>query len=98
MAYRTGDFSAAADSARHALKDDGPHVLATAWAILAMAEFRLNKPAEAAVALAKGHDLMKPEPGPPTADDVSPDFRGWIWAQTLLTEADHLLAGNSARP
>jgi len=92
--YRLGHFAGAVEWARKALiRSDVPHLQAYAYAVLAMAHWRLGEQVAAREMVAKGNTLA-PITFPVREAGNSPDpWSGWIFARVSLDEATALVEG-----
>jgi hypothetical protein len=85
--YRLGRYPDAIGWANKSLTPPSTYAQANAYAILAMAHWRLGHKDEARTALAKGDALMPAnQPNDPEGTWVP-----WLFARILLDEAGHLL-------
>jgi hypothetical protein len=64
-----------------------------AWAVLAMAQHRLQQTEQARTALAKALELAQTKLPQLGSDNLEQDWVDWLIAQILLREAKALLAG-----
>ena len=92
--YRAGRPAQAVEwLERFAPRADGVHWDATAFAVLAMARHRLDRPDEARTNLAQAKAILKqkmPDPPRGTPFDAG-NWNDWLHAQILTREADELL-------
>jgi tetratricopeptide (TPR) repeat protein len=94
--YRQGHFEGAAKWAERAAKDAFPYSQAEAYAILALSHYQLKQVEDARAALAKCNQVVEeqlPKAGP---RELGSDWRDWIIAHALLTEARGLIEGASS--
>jgi serine/threonine protein kinase len=90
--FRLGHYEEAANWARLAAQGPLPHSQAQAAAIIAMSEFNLNQLDKARTALVDCNKLIEqklPKPG----QDLGNDWRDWIIAHALRSEAKRLIEG-----
>jgi Flp pilus assembly protein TadD len=89
--YRLGDFSEAITWSERAAKSSTTFAQAKAFAVLAMAHWRLGQSDEARSALAKGDELtpaISPESG---VSDLGESWVAWLMARISLDEAAKLI-------
>jgi hypothetical protein len=78
-------------------KADGGHLDATAFAVQAMAHYRLGQAAEARTALARGQAIIAQKmPDPGRGQRFGGDWHDWLHSQILLREAEGLLSERRA--
>jgi tetratricopeptide (TPR) repeat protein len=93
--YRQGHYTEAAEWAHKSLAMPREDAHAHAYAVLAMAEWRLAQVDLAREALAKG-ELLAPKHLPPSlSDSPDDDWIGWLFARVSLDEASGLIKGNN---
>jgi tetratricopeptide (TPR) repeat protein len=93
--YRLGHYAEAVQWAQKPLKIPGIHVYGHAYAVLAMAYWRLGEKDEAQAMLAKG-DSVEPRTMPPsTAEDPGSAWLAWLFARIQLDEAASLIQKSS---
>ena len=94
--YRQGHFAEAADWARRAADgaraDARPH----AYAVLAMADWRLGKTSEAREMLAKGNELTPTSMPAHLSDTLADTWLVWLFARIQLDEAESLIQPTAA--
>jgi serine/threonine protein kinase/Tfp pilus assembly protein PilF len=95
--YRQGQFAQAAEWARKPLATPHENAHGHAYAILAMADWRLGNTAAAQEALAKAEALAPHEMPPNVADDTSDAWMAWLYARVTLDEATKLIQPSQAR-
>jgi tetratricopeptide (TPR) repeat protein len=89
--YRQGHYAEAVEWAQKPLQISGLHVYGHAYAVLAMAYWRLEKKDEARAMLAKG-DTLAPRIMPVSiAEDPSDAWLAWLYARIQLDEATALV-------
>ena len=91
--YRQGHFDGAVKWARHASVDPFPYSQAEAYAILAMAQYELNQGRDARATLTKCEKVVQTQLPVLGNRDLGGDWRDWIIAHALLTEARTLIEG-----
>jgi tetratricopeptide (TPR) repeat protein len=89
--YRQGHFDGAVKWAQFASMNPFPYSQAEAFAVLSMAQFKLNHAEEARVTLAKCEKVVRGQLPPLGMRELSRDWRDWIIAHALFTEATHLI-------
>jgi len=93
--FRQGRHASATEWARKAGETSFPHAAAEAYAVLAMAQFRLDQPEAARAALAKGAAIFETQLPKLESGDLGGDWRDWIIARALLAEARTLINGEA---
>jgi serine/threonine protein kinase len=101
--YRQGHWAGAADWAQQVAANSSPCSQAEACAILAMAQYKLQRLEAAQDALTQCAQIVERKLPKPESGDLGMDWRDWIIAHALLTEAQQLFgtppAGlNSSQP
>jgi serine/threonine protein kinase len=96
--YRQGHFAEAVKWAQQAAINPFPFSQAEACAILAMGQYKLNQVAEAHITLAKCEQIIETRFPVVRYQELGGDWRDWIIAHTLLTEAQNLLGSRSPAP
>ena len=89
--YRQGHYDAALEWAQQPLKVEGNYSHGHAYAILAMANWRLGKVDEARAMLAKGNGLAPPSMPADIAEDSGFAWQAWLFARIQLDEATALI-------
>ncbi len=89
--YRQGHYSEAVEWAQKPLKVSGLHVYGHAYAVLAMAYWKLGQKDEARAMLAKGEEAAPPTMPVSVAEDPSSAWQGWLFARIQLEEASALI-------
>jgi eukaryotic-like serine/threonine-protein kinase len=89
--YRQGHWKEAADWARKAAESPSPCTRAQAHALLAMAQWQLKQTGAASETLKKCVEFVRTQLPKAEREDLGPDWRDWIIAQALLTEAKRLI-------
>ncbi len=89
--YRQGHYSEAVEWAEKPLKVPGLHVYGHAYAVLAMAYWKLGQKDEARAMLAKGVEVAPPTMPASVAEDLSSAWQGWLYARIQLEEASALI-------
>jgi serine/threonine protein kinase/tetratricopeptide (TPR) repeat protein len=89
--YRQGHYDKAVEWAQQPLKIDGNESHGHAYAILAMANWRLGKKAEAQTMLAKGNDLAPRSMPAEVAEDPGDRWEHWLFARIQMDEATALI-------
>jgi serine/threonine protein kinase/tetratricopeptide (TPR) repeat protein len=84
--YRQGHFTVAAQWAEQAAQDKFPYSQAEAYAIMAMAQFRLGQADNARASVAEAAKIVQSMPKLESGD-LSKDWRDWIIVHALLKEA-----------
>jgi len=97
---RIGNWEGATNWASRPATNSSPYVRAEADAILAMAQFQLKHTQDAHVALNKCTEVVETELPKLTDKDLGGDWRDWIIAHALQSEAKQLIDGEPsiARP
>ena len=93
--YRQGHYDEAIEWAQQPLKIDGNESHGHAYAILAMANWRLGKTAEAQAMLAKGNDLAPQSMPVEIVEDPGDRWEHWLYARIQMDEATALLQQGS---
>jgi serine/threonine protein kinase len=93
--FRLGHYEEAASWAKLAAQGPLPHSQAQAAAIFAMAEFKLNQLDSARSALAECNKVIEDKLSKPERDPGN-DWRDWIIAHALQSEAKRLIDGPPA--
>jgi hypothetical protein len=88
--YRLGNFSEAIAWSVKAAKSSTGFAQAKAYAILAMAHWKLGQRNEALMALGKG-DALAPGLSPEKGTDLGESWVAWIMARVSLNEATKLI-------
>jgi hypothetical protein len=89
--YRQEHFEGAIKWSQAAARAPFPYSQAEAFAILAMAQYQMKQIDNAKVSLAKCAQVVETRLPKLQAGDLGQDWRDWIIAHTLLTEAQNLL-------
>jgi tetratricopeptide (TPR) repeat protein len=89
--YRQGHYAEAVEWAQKPLKIPGIKVHQHAYAVLAMAYWRLGEKDEARAMLAKGDTLAPPIMPMSIAEDPSNAWLAWLFARIQLDEAAALI-------
>ena len=89
--YRQGHYAEALEWAEKPLKISGLHVYGHAYAVMAMAYWRLGEKEEARAMLAKGDTLAPASMPADIAEDPSKAWQGWLYARIQLDEATALI-------
>jgi hypothetical protein len=82
--------------ARAAAQVSFPYSQAEAYAILAMAQYKLKQIEESRLALAKCAEFVETQMPKIETGDLGGDWRDWIIAHALLNEARNLIEGATA--
>jgi eukaryotic-like serine/threonine-protein kinase len=93
--YRQGHYDQAVEWARQPLKIEGNESHGHAYAVLAMANWRLGKVTEARTMLANGNDLAPPSMPANVAEDPGDAWLHWLFARVQMDEATALIQGES---
>jgi tetratricopeptide (TPR) repeat protein len=93
--YRQGHYDRAVEWAQQPLKIDGNESHGHAYAVLAMANWRLEKTAEAQAMLAKGNDLAPGSMPADIAEDPGDRWEHWLYARIQMDEATALIQRGS---
>jgi WD40 repeat protein/serine/threonine protein kinase len=98
--YRAGRHASAVSwLERFSPRQDGTHFDATAFAVLAMAQHRLDRAKEARAALASARAILATKmPDPREGRPFGGDWHDWLHAQILVHEADALLGVKDEKP
>ncbi|MDB6017457.1 MAG: serine/threonine protein kinase with repeat [Pedosphaera sp.] len=94
--YRQGHYAEAVEWAQKPLKIPGVYVHGHAYAVLAMAYWRLGEKDEARAMLARGNTLAPPLMPPSIAEDPTNAWLAWLYAQIQLAEATALIESPTA--
>jgi tetratricopeptide (TPR) repeat protein len=96
--YRLGHCASAADWMRDILKDDRLAALhvASVYAVLAMAQYRLNQTNEARATLAIGEELSSKKMPQFGSHDLTIDWKDMVMSRVLLREAHALIENNAS--
>ena len=89
--YRQGHYDKAVEWAEQPLKIDGNESHGHAYAILAMANWRLGKTAEAQAMLARGNDLAPQSMPADIVEDPGDRWEHWLYARIQMDEAVALI-------
>jgi len=89
--YRQGHFASAVEWARLAATNRFPNSQAAAFAILSMGQYKLNQVDAAHTNLSNCENVVLTQLPGLGAQDLGIDWRDWIIAHALLTEAQNLL-------
>jgi serine/threonine protein kinase len=93
--YRLGNYNEAVNWAQASAQNPFPHSQAEAYAVLAMSRYKLGNAEGAQSELANCNRVIEtklPAPG----QDLGLDWRDWIIAHALQSEAKRLIEGESA--
>jgi len=93
--YRQGHYDAALEWAQRPLKIEGNYSHGHAYAVLAMANWRLGRIDEARADLARGNDLAPPSMPAAIAEDSGFAWQAWLFARIQLDEAAALIQSGS---
>ncbi|HXJ74239.1 MAG TPA: serine/threonine protein kinase, partial [Candidatus Dormibacteraeota bacterium] len=99
--YRQGHWDRAIDWAMKAAENRTPSSRAEAYAILAMAQQRSQQTQAARASLKKCTEIVQTQLANPESGDLGGDWRGWIYAHALQSEAKRMIDGEPssvARP
>jgi tetratricopeptide (TPR) repeat protein len=94
--YRRGHHAEAIEWAQKPLKIPRVYVHGHAYAVLAMAYWRLGEKDEARAMLAKGDTLAPPIMPPSIAEDPGNAWLAWLYARISLDEATALVESPAA--
>jgi len=94
--YRLGHFAEATDWAGKAINAPKGYAPQHAYAIMALADWRLGKKTEARVMLAKGNDLVPVVMPAEIAQKLGNEWLGWLHARIQLNEAAALIQPDQA--
>ncbi len=94
--FRLGHYEDAAKWAQSAAQGQFPHAQAEAEAIIAMSHFKLNRLDQARAALAQCNKLIDEKLPKLEQGDVGGDWRDWIIAHALQSEAKQMINGESS--
>jgi len=89
--YRQGRFEGAVKWAQVAASNPFPYSQAEAFAVLSMSQYKLNQVAAARTNLANCNKVVITQLPAPGTRDLGGDWRDWIIAHALLTEAQNLI-------
>jgi tetratricopeptide (TPR) repeat protein len=95
--YRQGNFEKAAEWMQKTLTRDIPlaESKGQAYCVLAMAQHRLNRVAEAREALSKAANIAETKSPEIDSGDLGPNWHDWLIARALMREANILIEGGS---
>jgi tetratricopeptide (TPR) repeat protein len=99
--YRQGHWDQATDWAMKAAENPSPSSRAEAYAILAMAQHQSKETEAARASLKKCTETVQTKLPKPEDGDLGGDWRGWIYAHALQSEAKRMIDGepsSDARP
>jgi tetratricopeptide (TPR) repeat protein len=96
--YRQRHYDEAVKWAQLAAANPYPYSQAEAYAILAMAQYQLGQEREARAVLAKCDDDIQRRLPKVGTQDLGQDWKDWIIAHALFTEATNLIDRSSAEP
>jgi WD40 repeat protein len=98
--YRAGRYASAVSwLERFSPQEDGTHFDATAFAVLALAQHRLDRANEARAALASAQAILAAKmPDPREGRPFGGDWHDWLHAQILCREAEGLLGMRDGKP
>ena len=96
--YREGNYQDATVWAKKSLENAFPYSRAEAFSVLAMAYNRLDESDAARNALTSGRAVLFHEMPQLEGGDLGINWRDWIIAHALLTEAQNLLSASSTKP
>jgi hypothetical protein len=94
--YRQGHWETATNWAAKAAENPFPYSRAEAFAILAMSKQHLNQSREAQAALKKSADVAQAQLPKLEDGDLGRDWRDWIIAHALQSEAKQMIDGEPA--
>ena len=94
--YRQEHFAEAMKWAGSAAKDSFPFSKAEAFAILAMAQFKSGQTNQALAALSDCTNAIDQKLPKLSSGDLGQDWRDWIIAHSLQSEAKRLIIGESS--
>ena len=94
--YRQGHWETATNWAGKAAENPFPYSRAEAFAILAMSQQHLNQSQEARAALKKSSDVAQAQLPKLEDGDLGRDWRDWIIARALQSEAKQMIDGESS--
>ena len=89
--YRQGHFASAAEWARQASGTSFSLVVVEASAVLAMAQHQLQQPEAARTSLIQAESTFASKLPQLESGDIGGDWRDWVIARALLTEAQALI-------
>lgn len=95
---RTGHYEEAVNWAQLASKGMNPHCQAEAAAIMAMSQFKLSQKDKAQSALADCNKIIEEKLKKLEKGDLGGDWRDWIIAHALQSEAKNLIDGEPLSP
>jgi serine/threonine protein kinase len=93
--YRLGHWSVAVDGAGRAAENSFPYARAEAYAILAMAQHRLNQAEGSRANLKKCAEVVEAKFPKLKDGNLGQDWRDWIIAHALLAEAQGQIEGTA---
>jgi len=99
--YRQGHWDGAADWAMKATENPSASSRAEAYSILAMAQYHSQQTEAARVSLKKCTEIVQIQLPKLENGDLGGDWRGWIYAHALQSEAKRMIDGepsSAARP
>jgi serine/threonine protein kinase len=91
--YRQGNWETATNWAGQAAENPFPYSRAEAFAILAMSQHHLNQSGEARATLKKSLDVAQTQLPKLEDGDLGQDWRDWIIAHALQSEAKRMIDG-----
>jgi hypothetical protein len=89
--YRQGNYEEATVWAKRSLENNFPYSQAEAYAIVSMAQYQLKRTEDSRATLAKCAEVVESKMPKPESADLGSDWRDWIIAHALLTEAQNLI-------
>src|SRR4029077_6390080 len=92
--YRLGNYQEAAKWAETAAKTSFPHSQAEAYAVLAMAQYKLGNENDARQTLTNCNDIIESKLAKP-GQFLGQDWKDWIIAHALQSEATRRVEGES---
>jgi serine/threonine protein kinase/tetratricopeptide (TPR) repeat protein len=93
--FRLGHHEEALKFAGPATAGPRSHLKASAFAVMAMSQFKLNRLDEARKALSACHKIVE-EKQPKSQEDPGSDWREWITVRALHSEAKQMIEGESS--
>jgi hypothetical protein len=93
--YRQGHWQGAIDWAQRAAENSFPYSRAEAYATLAMAQFQMKQIENSRATLAKCVEVVETQMPKLESGDLGRDWRDWIIAHALLTQARTLIEGGA---
>jgi serine/threonine protein kinase len=96
--YRQRDFAEAIKWAGSAVKDPFPYSKAEGYSILAMSRFKMGQTNEARAALADCDQVIEKSLPKVNSGDLGQDWRDWIIAHALQSEAKQTINGELLPP